>query len=755
MKKLTCILAATFVALLTCTAQNNGLPKAQLSAGANMYLWKLSNCDSTGKGIFPDYVYRMDAQSNIYVSVLIKVHPGFNAGTLDAIGAHVGTQAGLVWTVQVPTDKLDDLANINGIQYIETDRPAAPDLDTARRMTRVDSVHQGYLLPQAFTGKGVVVGVIDAGFDYGHPTFYDTNYSHYRVKRVWEQKNITGPAPSPFNYGTEFSDSASILAQDHDMMNQSHGSHVAGIAAGSGNCGPNGADDRYRGIAYESDLVMVGIYPTHAYWLNTGMSDMLDGMNYVFQYAASVNKPAVANLSWGCPLGPHDGNSLFSQACNALVGDGKIFELSAGNNGQNRIHLGKTFTATDTTVSTNVTFPTGITPRQNWVDIWGDTAQPFTIQFSLYTGTTQNDISAVYNLSSGTQMIHLIGANNDTCFILLSAVASEFNGKPHMLLDIMSRCIDKLIVTVNGNSGTIDMWQGIVFASSGYYGQFGTGGFSWCTLGDLTMQISDMACTEYAIATAAYNSKPTFTNVSNQTLTYSGYPKGQIAAFSSHGPTADGRTKPNITGPGLALASSVSSADSGFYSTGVDYDAVVSNCASPVNAENYSYAMLAGTSMSGPVVSGIIALLLEADSSWDPPQVMAILGTTSIRDSYTGVIPPNGSTTWGYGKVNCYGAMQEALNYSGVNHQEQSPLMCLVYPNPGDGNYTMSYTGTTNETLTVEVVDVTGRVVQSSSWNVSAGNNTMSLDISGLTVGTYIVRLTGDSGTSSTKVMKQ
>jgi hypothetical protein len=65
--------------------------------------------------------------------------------------------------------------------------------------------------------------------------------------------------------------------------------------------------------------------------------------NYVFNYANLVNKPAVANLSWGCPLGPRDGTSLFSQACNNLVGPGKIFVLSGGNNGNNNIHLKKTY----------------------------------------------------------------------------------------------------------------------------------------------------------------------------------------------------------------------------------------------------------------------------------------------------------------------------------------------------------------------------------------------------------------------------
>lgn len=729
-------------------------PSPKLSAGAKAYLWKLDNADSTGKGIFAENVYRMDAQQNVYVSGIIKIYPGFDAAALDAIGVKVGTKAGLVWTVQVPPSRMRDLAQVNGIEFIDTDSPVAPDLDTARRLTRVDSVHHGYLLPQPYSGKDVVMGVIDVGFDYTHPTFYDTAYSAYRIKRVWEEKNISGPSPANFAYGTEFTDSASILAQGQDRQDQTHGTHVAGIAAGSGNCGPNGSDDRYRGMAYESDIVMVGIYPTAASWMNTGMTDMLDGINYVFSYADSVSKPAVANLSWGCPLGPHDGNSLFSQACNSLVGPGKIFVLSAGNNGTNRIHIRKTFTPTDTTISTNATFPASITPKQNWIDAWGDTAQPFCIKFSLYMGTTLTAASPVYCLDDSTRMIHLIGQNNDTCFILLTTVASEFNQKPHMRMEVLSRVNDKLIITVTGNSGTVDMWQGLVVNSSGYYGGFLTGGFSWCTMGDLVMQISDMATTENAIAVGAYNSKPTFTNVSNQTLTYTGYTKGQIASFSSHGPTADGRTKPNITGPGMALASAVNSQDPSFWSSGSDYNAVVSVCTSPVNAADYSYAMLAGTSMSGPAVSGIVGLLLEADSSWNPQQMMGILAATAIRDSYVGSMSSTGSNTWGFGKVNCYGAMQEALNYSGIYHPQQSTLNCLVYPNPGTGYYSLSTISNTNETLQVDVMDISGRVVQAAAWNVTQGANTMQLDLTTLPAGTYFVRVNGSEGASTMKVVK-
>lgn len=730
-------------------------PAPKLSAATRMYLWKQAQLTPGANPVFPEYVYRLDAQQNVYVSAMIKVYPGFQSSVLEAIGARVGTKAGMIWTVQVPVDRMNEFCTMNGIQYIETDRPSAPDLDTARVMTRVDSVHGGYFLPQPFTGKDVVVGVIDAGFDYTHPTFYDTSYSNFRIKRVWEEKNLAGPGPAAFGYGTEFNDSASIITRQYDILDGTHGTHVAGIAAGSGAGGPGGNNSRYRGMAYESDIVMVGIYPSATYWLNTGMTDMLDGMNYIYSYAGSVGKPAVANLSWGCPLGPHDGSSLFSQACDALTGPGKIFVLSAGNNGANRIHFKKTFTPTDTAVKTNMTFSTNLPYKKNWVDAWGDTAQSFCMQFSLYSGTTQVALSSDICLDDTTHLIHLIGLNGDTCYITVTTVSSEFNMKPHMLVEFFSNAAEKVVITLKGTGGTVDMWQGIVIATSGYYGAFTTGGIPGCVIGDLVTNISDMATSNSALAVGAYNSKPTFTNVSNQTLSYSGYPKGNIASFSSRGPTADGRTKPNITGPGMALASSISSADTTFYPAGPDYNTVVSTYVSPMNGQTYSYAMLAGTSMSGPAVSGIVGLLLEADSSWTPAQVMAILAQTAIVDTYTGTIPANGSNTWGFGKVNAYAAIKEALNFSSIHHQATSTLNGIVYPNPGTGAYNIGFTSEKTQLMQLGVFDLTGREVKTQQWMSQQGSNVLPLDLSELPAGAYFIRVNSAEGVMTVKVVKE
>lgn len=734
------------------TAQNKFTPLPKLSAGAMQYLWKLEHQSTELPYVFPGYVYRTDAQNKLYISAMVQVQPGFNEQALQASGARVNTQAGNIWTVQVPVENVQQFVQTAGIQYIEMDQPVAPCLDSARVAARVDSVHAGYGLPQPYTGKNVVVGIIDAGFDYTHPALYDTAYNNYRVKRVWEEKT-TGTPPAGFSYGQEYADSALIHAKLYDQQIFSHGTHVAGIAAGSG-YGGDSTQSAFRGMAYQSDLVLVGIAPSLNYWKNTGMADMLDGAAYVYNYAQSVGKPAVVNLSWGGPIGPHDGQSLFSQALDNLTGPGRIFTASAGNNGTNRVHLKKVFTPADTTVSTIVVFNTSLPQKTNLVDIWGDSAQAFCIQLSLYTGASKMDSSIFFCLDNSTHLIQLKGLNGDTCFVTLTSVASEFNGKPHMLLDIYSRVNDRICLTVKAGSGTVNMWQGYVLENSGYYGSFSKLSYSFASNGDSAMQVGDIACTRSAIAVGAYNSKVSFKNVSGQNIGYNGYVKGNIASFSSHGPSADGRTKPDITGPGMALASAVNSADSSFVSGGVDYNLVASKFVSPRNGQTYSYAMLQGTSMSGPAVAGIVALMLEVNPNLTPATVKNILAQTAITDNFTGTLPASGSNTWGFGKVNAYQAVKKTLETTGIFHSE-SPISCLVYPNPNQGIYNIQYTALQPETIHIRLYNTSGNELWNESWQTSSGVNTRQISLSAYPSGIYLTHITSSSGSALVRIIKQ
>lgn len=299
-------------------AQNGKGPK--LSAHTQKFIQEQQNKKNT---LPQGFIYKKTTDGKTRISMLARISNAAVAKQqLEGLGVHIGTMAGHVWTLQVPLEKVQQLTNISGIDYIQADQPVHPHLYQARKTTRVDSVHMGYALPMAYSGKNVVVGVIDFGFDYNHPTLYDTNGHHYRVKRVWEL-NTSGTPPAGYTYGHEITDTSLIKLQGTDNAEQTHGTAVAGMAAGSGYGGtPN---DRYRGMAYEADMVFVGVRRDTIgdQWMSGGFSDFIDGISYIFDYASTVGKPAVVNISWGSQSGPHDGSNLFNQACNSLSGPGK------------------------------------------------------------------------------------------------------------------------------------------------------------------------------------------------------------------------------------------------------------------------------------------------------------------------------------------------------------------------------------------------------------------------------------------------
>ena len=103
----------------------------------------------------------------------------------------------------------------------------AQDLYRARPDGNVDSVFLGIDLPEAYKGDSVIIGVTDWGFDYTHPTFYDTSMTRYRVLRAWDQFRNAGPAPEGFSYGTELIGQEQLLAAQCDTSNI-YGHHYHG-----------------------------------------------------------------------------------------------------------------------------------------------------------------------------------------------------------------------------------------------------------------------------------------------------------------------------------------------------------------------------------------------------------------------------------------------------------------------------------------------------------------------------------------------
>ena len=388
------------------------------------------------------------------------------------------------------------------------------------------------------------------------------------------------------------------------------------------------------------------------------------------------------------------------------------------------------------------------------MDVWGDTGKSFCLNVKLYNGASAIDSTPFLCVADTTQTYNLIGSNGDTCFVTMTMAAPEYNDKPHALLYFYSRVHDNICLTAQSSNAKVNMWEGYVIPPEGYYGYFKKLGYAFAVSGDANMTVSDIGCTRSAITTAAYTSKTSFKNITGATYGYTGAVHGKIAPFSSFGPTEDYRVKPDISAPGFGLASSVNSYDTSYYPIGTNYSGAIS--ADTLGGKAYLYAILAGTSMASPCVSGIVGMMLQLDPTLTPDSAKAIIAATAITDSYTGVLPASGNTTWGHGKINAYKALRYMVgNLSVENTLTVDPMDCILFPNPNRGGFTITYNSKAQEQVNVTVADITGKLVSAQYWLVNTGSNTRQFSISGLAKGMYFVKLSSGSGSNVIKMNVQ
>lgn len=751
MKKHLLLILIACSAILVANAQSH----PQLSTKTRYFLHEITK-NKSAQFLPEGYAYRQLADGKIYTTALISVNnAGLAAEQFAQLGIKTGTKAGNVWTVQVPLDQITAFTRVSGVDYIQLDEPAFPAMQEARKTTRTDSVHKGYGLPMPYSGKDVLMGVIDFGFDYNHPGFYDTTGSRYRVRKVWEL-NTTGTPPAGYSYGHELTDTNTIKAQGTDNGEQMHGTGVAGIAAGSG-FGSTPQPNRFRGIAYESDMIFVGVRRDTIgdQWMQGSFADFVDGVNYIMTEADAQSKPVVVNISWGSQSGPHDGTTLFNQACDNLSGPGKIIVMSAGNEGEEKIHISKTFTATDTGVHTFLSF-TSEDYKRTWVDIWGEPGKSFCAQVTLYSNGIAGATTDIICIDNNLHQYDLTGANGlDTCHVEFITDSSVFiNNKPRLTLNIHNKASDSVGITVTGTDGTIHMWDEYYFYGYkyGFQSAFWNMGQPWATNGNTASTVSDMGAAASVLLIGAYASKTVFTDINGYTWSYNSYVSpGSLVPFSSRGPMVDGRIKPDIAGPGLTLCTATSSYDTAYGSTGSKSDRTITSYSHL--GKTYYYAEFTGTSASAPAASGIVALLLEANPSLTPQEVREAIVTTAIKDSRTGNIPPAGNNNWGHGKINAYGAIKKVLQQLSTYEFSGAKAECVLFPNPNNGSFTLDYTGVKTEDITIEVINLAGRRVVSDVWRIQEGLNRRQLNLNHLPGGNYIVRLQARKGSVAIKTV--
>ena len=731
------LLLAMYVIAMPLFAQN-----VQFSANTKTFLLKaeeLSAMKSSVTGVasgLSRYYPVMTLGTRNYIGALIKVLPGIDLKGLERVGVMVNTRAGDIMSVKIPLDAFEALKGISGIKYVDVDWRISKRLDNATTESKVKLVQAGTGVTRKCLGDSVVIGIIDGGFDYTHPTFYDTSGSRLRILRVWEQDNESGPKPSGFSYGTEIVGSQDLLSKKNSGSGN-HGSHVAGIAGGSGYLTP---ESQYRGVAPGADLIFV----------STGESatSITDGINYVFQQAAALWKPAVINMSLGSHIGPHDGTSLLDQAIDNLVGEGRIVAGAAGNEGDTPLHLQYSFSGD--TIRTFVAFefdennPDFNTGK---IDQWGSENSDFSAGISISDSSgTLLLTTPFYKASDNPNFQGVLMIEDDSLIYTMTGVASSaLNQKPNLLTGISRLKKDYVVTLILTSSNTqLNIWndgQGVGAGLSDMLNGVKVPGYK---AGDINCTVGEIGGTSKKIITVgAYTTKHTFVNINGETMTSSD-PDNALASFSSRGPTVDGRTKPEITAPGEMLVSSVNSGDP-------KYTESNDNTVMKIEQGGFKwyFAAMQGTSMATPMTTGIIALMLQANSKLGPERVKQLLQDNARTDIFTGVIPPSGSNIWGWGKIDAQKSVQAAFNVEGVASPDYSGI--LVYPNPAHEYVYLKNSNQAAFPAVISVRNISGVTVKEELYYWNAGES-YKLDLSGLSDGMYVVTLSGGNLQASIKL---
>lgn len=660
-----------------------------------------------------------------YLSTVALVTESFSENDLPK-GIILGTQINNIVTLKIPITQIDKVQELKGVRYLEIANRIQPEVTKAVLDLRADSVQQGLGLDNSYTGKNVIIGVTDWGFDYTHPMFYDTALQETRILASWDQFKTSGPAPSSMSYGTEYVGKAELMAAESDTActyydYATHGSHVAGIAAGSG------AGIGLRGVAFEAEYLFTAIH------LDAG--SVIDAVSWMKDFANTENKRLVINMSWGLyHLGPLDGTSLLSQALDGFVNDGVVIVTSGGNNGDVDFHIKKEFN--QDSVVTRVRFYNYNAHPSMWgqsVSMWGESGNEFRSGIEIYSGTTLKVKSPIYETSTTAAYLDsmLITGNDTIFFNLATDAAHPQNQRPHMRLRVKNTNSNLSVVLKSyASSGTVH-YHNVTELSNGAgnwgmpFSTFGTGSIA----GDALYAVGEPACAKSVITVAAHTSE---VRIPNGTVI-----NGALANFSSEGPTIDDRIKPDISAPGVSVESSISSFTTRAYTP---------TSSTTFNGKNYEFSKFSGTSMSSPATTGVVALMLEANPHLTPEQIKNILKSTARQDDKTGAIPATGSAEWGWGKVNAYAAVKEAVSV--LLSVEDQPIIEGVKVYPSVTKDYLNIQDVSGQQYRIKIFAINGQLVQT-------GFASQLIDVQQLPAGTYILHLESGNDFGVMKFIKQ
>jgi hypothetical protein len=602
---------------------------------------------------------RAGVSGTLRVGILIEAHSELAPRMLRNAGADIGTviRVGddhMIITARVPLAVLEMLTTASELTRLEADRVMHVENDSAMSSIGADQVRSRTAAGWGGTaGENVIVGVYDTGIDFHHDDFRNES-GGTRLLGLWDQ-TTTGRAPVGFGYGNFCTPAdiqaaiGGVTAQCTERDTNGHGSHVAGIAAGDGSAGSS--PFRYAGVAPMAGLLVVkggdGSFAT---------SQILDGLAFMSQTARALRKPAVVNLSLGSQDGPHDGTTVFERGIDNLARDSFVIVTTAGNEGSN--------------ANTNDPAPVRLIHASGQV-VTGDSAE---FSFDVPTYTPNNGACNDFTLIEfwggsrgllGTDLHDIRLIRPDGTSLLGGPNAQVRSDAPNGELSVdQTSSPDPITGDRQAQLAISDCGQSGGLPAAGVYrirvkgrsvisgrpfhmwitrSQMGGGTARGLAGFDNRFIIGTPGTARNVITVAAFTTRviwPNSTLAGQGTYTFK-ETVGDLARFSSGGPTRDGRQRPDVAAPGIGIMSTFSR------------DAA--STASRIAPDGMHY-INQGTSMASPMVAGTIALMLQLRPDMGVEDVRNLLAQGAVQDAFTSRTYSGGGGAprdwWGAGKLN-------------------------------------------------------------------------------------------------------
>lgn len=612
-------------------------------------------------------------------------------------------------TASIPVDRLDKVCDIPGILNVEISKVVELCTDSTLSVTHAGQVLNGtqYGLKQAYDGSGVIIGMIDAGYDYKHLAFRRSDDpTRTRIVRVYDPNNTTG---HPVIIDGNTLKGSVFMGEQIDTMtcdtHGTHGTHTTSIAAGTH---VNG----YGGMAPGADIVLCSSRNMDMYISET---DVVQHMKYIYAYADSVNKPCVINLSVSNANGAHDAKDRISKAAQQLTGPGRIMVVAAGNNGGSSLYSGG-----PATINKPFSALLGFNNSQNDADnsaYYGNTSNDIWVRavgvrpvfrFHIFDKDTKRIVWESDNITLYQRIYYHEFSDYfepdfsvDTTGYMYVLISQGVTGKFNIACNVRNlRCKaitystskfkrsryqigfsiypPSMAYPRQPDSCYVDMWTVIgasVYPQNPNYVYYDVISEDGDTL---TKTINDFyavpsnRCSmgNYALHDSVISAGAFIGRNSYFALNYNYYIYdpvsiiGNILNFSSYqvkeyGPT--GTALPTICAPGYRVIAAASRYS--YFGSAMHQDLVMRS------GDGSLWGVMSGTSMAAPTVAGIIAQWLQINPDLSPSNIKEIIAKTAIKDEYTPYIQfgPNGKIDAMAGVRYLLAQMPEEILYGDAN----------------------------------------------------------------------------------------